>query len=180
MLTLTKPLLSFICFECNQSYERKKNHPCKDGKHRCRPCNKRASNRRYDASIKGKTNKREWRKQRPEQVKQYGLNYRDTKKGQIKNRELCKAHYWADPRYQRTKAIAKFHGIECSVLAVVKQRDKICQLCGSDANLEFDHKHPRSRGGETTIENLQLLCRSCNAFKNNRLFLPDGGMIVSI
>ncbi|EKF01464.1 putative McrA/HNH [Tolypothrix sp. PCC 7601] len=31
--------------------------------------------------------------------------------------------------------------------------------------MTHDHIHPRSRGGETTFENLCLACRSCNEFK---------------
>jgi len=31
--------------------------------------------------------------------------------------------------------------------------------------MTYDHIQPRSKGGETTFENLCLACRSCNEFK---------------
>lgn len=45
----------------------------------------------------------------------------------------------------------------------VWQRDSgKCTNCGSTHALEIDHKLPRAMGGESTPENLRLLCRSCN------------------
>ena len=46
-----------------------------------------------------------------------------------------------------------------------------CEGCGRSIFvdlLEIDHKIPKSRGGPSTIENFQLLCRSCNGEKSNR------------
>lgn len=45
-----------------------------------------------------------------------------------------------------------------------------CQRCGSTANLAVDHKTPVSKGGYTTFENLQLLCRTCNSQKSDMLY----------
>jgi hypothetical protein len=45
-----------------------------------------------------------------------------------------------------------------------------CRLCGataSEARLDIDHVIPWSRGGETVIENLQVLCEQCNIGKSN-------------
>lgn len=48
-----------------------------------------------------------------------------------------------------------------------------CRACGrSPANepgceLEVDHVHPWSRGGETILDNLQSLCNKCNGGKSN-------------
>jgi hypothetical protein len=49
----------------------------------------------------------------------------------------------------------------------VLERDKgICQICGSaDLHIQFDHKIPQERLGPTTLENLMLLCRTCNVIK---------------
>lgn len=40
-----------------------------------------------------------------------------------------------------------------------------CERCGSDDDLELDHKHPRFAGGMPTKDNAQTLCRSCNLKK---------------
>jgi hypothetical protein len=37
-----------------------------------------------------------------------------------------------------------------------------CQQCGSRQNLNYDHIHPIALGGESNLENLRLLCWSCN------------------
>jgi len=37
-----------------------------------------------------------------------------------------------------------------------------CRNCGSTHNLNYDHIKPVALGGETTIENLRLLCFHCN------------------
>ena len=44
-----------------------------------------------------------------------------------------------------------------------------CSKCGSRERLQFDHIIPVSKGGNTTAQNLQLLCQSCNLSKGNRI-----------
>ena len=40
-----------------------------------------------------------------------------------------------------------------------------CAVCGSVQDLEFDHIIPRSRGGASTVGNVQIICASCNEKK---------------
>lgn len=46
--------------------------------------------------------------------------------------------------------------------AVWRKAHSRCEKCGSRHALEIDHIRPRSQGGGDTIDNLRLLCRSCN------------------
>lgn len=43
-----------------------------------------------------------------------------------------------------------------------------CARCGSTKRLGLDHIEPVSKGGPDTLENLQVLCLSCNSAKGNR------------
>lgn len=45
----------------------------------------------------------------------------------------------------------------------------LCIECGADDYLEFDHVIPVSKGGSNTLNNIQLLCRRCNATKSDRI-----------
>lgn len=44
-----------------------------------------------------------------------------------------------------------------------------CADCSAREYLEFDHIIPHSRGGATSLDNLQLLCRRCNLAKGARI-----------
>jgi 5-methylcytosine-specific restriction endonuclease McrA len=43
-----------------------------------------------------------------------------------------------------------------------------CGKCGTCEDLTVDHVLPLSKGGSHTTDNLQILCRSCNATKRQR------------
>ncbi|WP_018500273.1 TerD family protein [Parafrankia discariae] len=56
------------------------------------------------------------------------------------------------------------------VKAEVWQRDGgACVQCRATEYLEFDHVIPHSRGGASSVNNLQLLCRRCNQEKGARI-----------
>jgi len=57
-----------------------------------------------------------------------------------------------------------------SVKNQVWQNDRgICRECGGNQHLEYDHVIPYSKGGASTVGNLQLLCRTCNGKKGDRI-----------
>ena len=53
-------------------------------------------------------------------------------------------------------------------LQVYKRDGFKCLKCGSEEDLHMDHVIPESKGGETTLENLQVLCRKCNISKGTK------------
>lgn len=44
-----------------------------------------------------------------------------------------------------------------------------CMACGSSHRLTLDHILPVSKGGRTTMENVQILCRRCNKAKGDSI-----------
>jgi 5-methylcytosine-specific restriction endonuclease McrA len=65
-------------------------------------------------------------------------------------------------------------GESCHIPQEVKiavwQRDQgRCVQCGDNSYLEFDHIIPFSKGGASTVGNVQLLCRRCNLGKGDRI-----------
>lgn len=53
---------------------------------------------------------------------------------------------------------------------ILLRDEETCQYCGKHTrDLTLDHIIPRSRGGQSTWENLVASCRSCNGKKGNRL-----------
>jgi len=57
--------------------------------------------------------------------------------------------------------------------AVMDRDKKKCVECGSKRRLEIDHIIPVSQNGTSSIDNLQVLCRSCNRKKHNTLQSPE-------
>jgi len=59
-----------------------------------------------------------------------------------------------------------------TMLKVVRRDNHVCQVCLKyvrDDEVEFDHIIPHSKGGPTSVENIRLLCKSCNRKKSNSL-----------
>src|SRR5437868_7039618 len=53
---------------------------------------------------------------------------------------------------------------------ILLRDDETCQYCGKRSrDLTLDHIIPRSRGGQSTWENLVACCKPCNGKKGNRL-----------
>ncbi|WP_120430181.1 HNH endonuclease [Acinetobacter baylyi] len=51
----------------------------------------------------------------------------------------------------------------------VYERDGFsCIQCGAQQNLTLDHIKPESRGGDSSFENLQTMCKSCNSAKGTK------------
>ncbi len=58
---------------------------------------------------------------------------------------------------------------------VFRRDNYTCQYCGSRTKaLTIDHILPRSRGGDTTWENVVAACRPCNTIKGDRTLHEAG------
>jgi 5-methylcytosine-specific restriction endonuclease McrA len=57
---------------------------------------------------------------------------------------------------------------------VFKRDDSKCVKCGSFYALDADHKIPWAKGGQTSLENLRVLCSNCNQRERYRWFGPLG------
>lgn len=67
-------------------------------------------------------------------------------------------------------AHAEWRNLRSKLSEVVFERDgKICARCGSTENLQIDHVYPVSRGGTNELDNLQVLCGTCNLKKGNKI-----------
>jgi len=51
---------------------------------------------------------------------------------------------------------------------IYKRDNYKCRYCNSKKNLTIDHIIPIMRGGTNKIENLQVLCETCNQAKGHK------------
>lgn len=59
---------------------------------------------------------------------------------------------------------------------IILRDEELCQYCGKHfRELTLDHVIPRSRGGQSTWENLVASCKACNGRKGNHM-LKEAGM----
>jgi hypothetical protein len=67
-----------------------------------------------------------------------------------------------EPKYEKAR-------IGRALSRAVMERDAYrCVSCGTHVDLSCDHIIPESKGGPTTLENLQTMCRPCNSRKGAR------------
>lgn len=81
--------------------------------------------------------------------------------------ELYKEYINSEVAVEQVKVVRK--KISEDLRNEVFKRDGYkCQVCGSKKDLVIDHVIPFSKGGKTTKDNLQTLCKSCNSKKGVR------------
>ena len=74
------------------------------------------------------------------------------------------------PLHRDWRVLSDTEPIDVNTRMSVWQRDGgKCRNCGSTKDLHFDHVIPRSWGGASTVENVQVLCRDCNLKKGASL-----------
>ena len=122
-----------------------------------------------EAQKKHREKKRQVREKKEEKVAFMKTDWQKIKEDEMdKNREdrlksLEKEYPGLYPKTHRK-------GIKKEIKDEVWNRDNgECVECGSQKDLEFDHIIPYSKGGADSVKNLQILCRSCNRKKSNKI-----------
>ena len=79
-------------------------------------------------------------------------------------------HRWPGDPYPEEFRSKRKQKIGRGLSRQVMERDGYrCIACATHLNLSCDHIIPESKGGPTTLDNLQTMCRSCNSSKGARL-----------
>lgn len=93
---------------------------------------------------------------------------------------VCPVFLTAEPFTETREERNISRSISRNVMLQVVRRDRgVCCSCRKnvpDDEVEFDHVIPHSRGGPSSVDNVRLLCRSCNRKKGDNLdgFLRSG------
>ena len=64
-----------------------------------------------------------------------------------------------------------YKGVMLSRQNIFKRDGNKCVYCGDTRNLTLDHVVPRSKGGQSSWDNLVAACKSCNSKKGD--YLPE-------
>lgn len=140
----------------------------------------RARERRAANVEKYRAECRLWAAQNPDKMREY--RKRNRERLNARHREYCRKRYATDASFRekeraRTQARRPWRLKRSDVSRVYDAQNGECAACGSSIadGYHLDHVIPQSRGGPSTLANLQLLCAPCNISKSNRLaFFPNG------
>ena len=96
------------------------------------------------------------------------ITYTNKSKNKVALKKEQTYYYQKNPVLHRTKREPS-NRLKIQVLMRDGNR---CRLCGVECNdglhnIHFDHIIPWSKGGETVLENLQVLCNKCNLAKGD-------------
>ena len=83
--------------------------------------------------------------------------------GYWKGHDVFKVHFKESQKHKR-------ENIPGHVKEEVWRRDRgRCVNCGIREKLEYDHILPVSKGGSSTVRNVQMLCEKCNRSKGAKI-----------
>ena len=142
-----------ICNLCERDYEQKHFNQkyCSDD---CKHYAKKQAKLRYKKSEKGLATETRWRKS--ETRKESQKKYKQTQKEKMLSRNRAKIY-----RMTRGGNYSSWWRRESAMG---------CVNCGDKDDLCVDHKIPFHLSGDNSLDNLQVLCRSCNGVKGDRLW----------
>ena len=117
----------------------------------------------------------DYARRHPEKARLKGQRYRErhpersresVRKYQKAHPDQCRAdghNYRARKRKAKGRITAQDHK---QLLEIANHK---CLACGTDEDLTIDHVIPLIKGGRNSIENTQVLCRSCNSSKYTKI-----------
>lgn len=186
------------CTDCKETKPLEDFGPEKRGKHgrrsKCRPC-MRERTQTYEARPEVAQRKKERREQWYRDNPDYNRKYYEENRERVQ--ELNRQWKIANPDYMpeylakylpeyaqrpevreanRIKSINRYRGLvgklpkDCMDILVKKYGERCMNpdCDGDDSILTIDHVIPVSRGGSNTMDNVQILCYTCNRRKGNR------------
>lgn len=120
-------------------------------------------------------------------IQEFGVNTTN-KDGRMGSCKSChnleqKQYYYKDPKAQAARVRKRERNLDRALSStelteIFYKYDNKCTICGYTnldhnidwgQNLHLDHIIPVSKGGKTTISNIQLLCIHCNCSKGSRV-----------
>jgi 5-methylcytosine-specific restriction endonuclease McrA len=127
---------------------------------------------------KYKQTAKDWQRKNSERYKE--LDRKSHKENYVKNAEKLKARVsaWAKKNPDKRRAMrAKRRTAKTSAggaytstqwIALCDKHGNVCLCCHKKKKLTGDHVMPVSKGGSSSISNIQPLCRPCNSRKGTR------------
>lgn len=74
--------------------------------------------------------------------------------------------------YLRRNGLAERQRVKDITNLLIRKNGSTCAICGklvtNKKELTLDHIKPKSKGGQTVLENCQLACWECNQKKGNK------------
>lgn len=74
-------------------------------------------------------------------------------------------YFWFNSKEYRRIQACEYTSNKLIRKTIFARDGKICSHCGATTKLCLDHIVPVSKGGVDTLENLQVLCKTCNSKK---------------
>lgn len=97
------------------------------------------------------------------------LIIKERRKNRIKNGSIISRVHCMNTRAKKSSSNGTIKRKEIEELFLIQKG--FCKICGCSiaAAYEIDHIIPLSKEGSNTIDNIQLLCQSCNRHKSNKI-----------